>query len=262
MNPSSGVVARATWTFLLASATVAPRAVGQGVPDSTSDSTAAQVDHQLWMTFRAMVPRWSRRIVFRGDVRGSAGGDDPFYSVDGRIGTNFYPLSWMDVYPEMQLRRTHETEGVDNTMLDVSGGLRFQLPVTQISYRDRAPLHRLHASTFLRAEWRYFWYTGGTRDSSWRLRARAAGLFSINHAQMGTDQTLHAQGDAEVFVPLGDEPSERYANRWRFRGGLGYRFNFAWRALLLGIVQRSRNTIDQPFTTTTFMLSLGVDRYF
>ena len=67
--------------------------------------------------------------------------------------------------------------------------------------------------------------------------------------------------DWEWFIPLG-EPDERFANKQRIRAGLGYRRSFAWRFEALYIWSRSRNTIEDGFTTNDNSIDVRVKRVF
>jgi hypothetical protein len=67
--------------------------------------------------------------------------------------------------------------------------------------------------------------------------------------------------DWEWFVPL-DDPEERFASRQRIRGGIGYRRSFTWRYELLYIRTRSRNTIDEAFSTSENIIDVRVKRLF
>ncbi len=196
--------------------------------------------------------------------RTNTGGEDPSWaSLDGRTRVNIYPLSWLDVFPEVLLRYTAEKEDLDSFQATLRGGVRFRLPSTQqIFNRERVPLQRFDLGLLLRFEWRNFFYSGGETDSSWRGRIRGEAKFPLNHKSMGEDRTVYLRGDAEAFIPLGDESPETFANRWRFRGGAGYRFGFTWRVEALGIWQQSRNTLEEDFKTTEFMLNLRLRHYF
>ena len=74
-----------------------------------------------------------------------------------------------------------------------------------------------------------------------------------------TDGTLSLLGDWEWFVPITDQ-HERFANKRRYRGGVGYRHNRAWGLSVLYIRTNSRNTIDAPFSTSENILDVQVKR--
>jgi hypothetical protein len=262
------IAAAAPFLALLVLACIVPLH-GQGVdPGDQTEREAEEapptVSRQLWLTFQAFKPIGPRQFVLHAEARTNTAGDDgDWASVDVRGRTNFYPTPWLDVFPELLLRYTHEAEDVSSFATTLRGGLRVQFPNTEALFnRERVPLGRFDFAGLLRLEWRHFWYTGGETDTSWRARARAEARFPVNRASLGADDLFYLRGDAEIFLPLDDETPETFANRWRFRMGGGYRFSFPWRIEALGIWQRSRNTIEEDFETTEFMLNLRLRHYF
>ena len=134
--------------------------------------------------------------------------------------------------------------------------------VQRVLNRERVPLRRLDFGVLLRLEWRTVFFGDGVNNSSWRARGRVEARFPLNRENMVVDNTVYLRGDAEVFVPINDELPETFANRWRFRAGAGYRFSFSWRLEALGIWQTSRNTLEDDFGTTEFVLNLRLNHYF
>ena len=244
--------------------------LGAGLPSPApasaqeGDETPEEVGGQLWLTFQAFKPMNKKQWVshFEGRSNGDQGAAT-WFSLDGRTRVNFYPRPWLDLFPEILLRYTQQREDLNSFTVNVRGGVRFRVPSTQeIFNRERVPLQRFDVSVLLRLEWRNFFYGRGIHDSSWRARGRAEVRVPLNHDNMGVDRTVYLRGDAEVFLPLGDESPETFANRWRFRGGAGYRINFSWRVEALGIWQRSRNTFQDDFRTTELMLNLRLRHFF
>jgi hypothetical protein len=225
-------------------------------PDKTSG--------QLWLTFRTLKPLENKQWVMHFDARTNGNqGARTFASLDARTRVNFYPLSWLDLSPEIVLRYAHQREDLNTFTATPRVGVRFRLPhVQRVLNRERVPLRRFDFAVLLRLEWRNVFYGDGISNSSWRARARAEGKVPLNHENMSVDKTVYLRGDAEAFIPLGDETPETFASRWRFRAGAGYRFSFAWRIEALGIWQTSRNTLEDDFGTTEFVLNLRLNHYF
>jgi hypothetical protein len=67
-------------------------------------------------------------------------------------------------------------------------------------------------------------------------------------------------GNAESSVL--DEAEERFANKQRIRTGFGYRRSFAWRFEILYIWTRSRNTIEEGFSTADNSIDIRLTRLF
>ncbi len=218
---------------------------------------------QLWLTFRAIKPLENKQWVMHFDARTNGNqGARTFASLDARTRVNFYPLSWLDLFPEIVLRYTHQREDLNTFNATLGGGVRFRLPhVQRVLNRERVPLRRFDFAVLLRLEWRNVFYDDGI-NSSWRARGRVEARFPLNQENMIVDKTVYLRGDAEAFIPLGDETPETFASRWRFRAGAGYRFSFAWRIEALGIWQTSRNTLEDDFGTTEFVLNLRLNHYF
>ena len=83
--------------------------------------------------------------------------------------------------------------------------------------------------------------------------------YSITRPRITDDGATYLLADVEWFWPL-EDPDERYANRQRIRTGLGFRRNVAWRFEALYIWNRSRNTIDEGFTTSDNIIDFRVKR--
>jgi hypothetical protein len=233
--------------------------VAQDAPEEPDETSA-----QLWLAFRAVKPLENKQWVMHFDARTNGDqGARTFASLAGRTRVNFYPLSWLDLFPEIVLRYTHQRADLNTFTTALRGGVRFRLPhVQRVLNRERVPLRRLDFAVLLRLEWRNVFYDAGGSNSSWRTRGRVEARFPLNRENMIVDKTVYIRGDAEAFVPIGDELPETFANRWRFRAGAGYRFSFPWRIEALGIWQTSRNTLENDFGTTEFALSLLLNHYF
>jgi hypothetical protein len=87
----------------------------------------------------------------------------------------------------------------------------------------------------------------------------AEGVLALNRPNPSADGTLSLLGNWEWFVPITDQ-HERFANKRRYRGGVGYRRNRSWGLAVLYIRTNSRNTIDDPFSTSENILDVHVKR--
>ena len=128
---------------------------------------------------------------------------------------------------------------------------------------ERPPTRRLVVRDLVRVEWRNFPYggAGSGSDQSVRFRNRLEFLLPLNTEKLTDDGARYLLADWEWYVPLSDV-EERFANKQRIRTGLGYRRNFHWRFEALYIWTRSRNTIEDGFTTSDNAINIRVKRLF
>ena len=126
--------------------------------------------------------------------------------------------------------------------------------------KERRPKRRLVLRDLLRLEWRNLYYSTDKPDSSTvRLRNRFESLWPINRPRITDNGASYLAADWEWFIPV-DDPDERFANRQRVRAGIGYRRSFAWRFEARYVWNRSRNTVDEPFTSTDHAIDLTMKR--
>jgi hypothetical protein len=83
----------------------------------------------------------------------------------------------------------------------------------------------------------------------------------LNKEKLTDEGARYLLADWEWFLPI-DDAEERFANKQRIRTGLGYRRSFAWRFEALYMWTRSRNTIDEGFTTSDNIIDIRVKRVF
>lgn len=83
----------------------------------------------------------------------------------------------------------------------------------------------------------------------------------LNKEKLTEDGARYLLADWEWYLPL-DDVEERFANKQRIRTGIGYRRSFAWRFEVLYIWTRSRNTIEEGFTTDDNSIDFRLKRLF
>jgi hypothetical protein len=84
-------------------------------------------------------------------------------------------------------------------------------------------------------------------------------MFPFNRRKVTDDGALYESSDVEWFWTHHDPP-ERFASKQRIRAGLGYRFNYAWRAEALYVWDRARDSADAEFTRADSALDIRVSR--
>ena len=112
----------------------------------------------------------------------------------------------------------------------------------------------------MRLEWRNLYYsTDKPNSSTLRLRNRFETQWPLNRHRITDNGAASLAADWEWFIPV-DDPAERFANSQRIRTGISYRHSFAWRFEAMYVWNRTRNTIDEPFTTSYHAIDLTMKR--
>lgn len=124
------------------------------------------------------------------------------------------------------------------------------------------PGKRVELRFMARGEYRYFYLQEEDRfQRSGRIRLRPELIIPINRPSYNLNKQWYAITDFEYFLVLDQQVSERYANKIRYRAGLGYRFNFNFRVEMLYMYQKSRNEIGTGFDNRDSILRLRMKWY-
>jgi hypothetical protein len=119
------------------------------------------------------------------------------------------------------------------------------------------PNSKLMVSLLTRFEQRFLYYNNtSTVEKSGRIRNRLEFTYSINKPNFYQNKLWYVTLDGEWYIPVNEEFSERFANAARIRAGLGYRHNYSWRYVIMFMEQLSRNTIDEGFKSSNFIIDL------
>jgi hypothetical protein len=230
---------------------------------------SAQVTTQLWgnLTFNWVK---SERLVYELDFEPKAllaapEGEPDWRNLDVTPNVEYSLRPWLDLVADTTIGRTLQTDDVHSTELTPRFGARFHLfsRARQLRVVEQAPRRRIVVRDLVRVESRNFFYSGGDTDSdsTVRFRNRLEFLVPLNKERITDDGACYVLADWEWFAPL-DDAEERFANRQRIRTGIGYRRSFKWRYEVLYIWTRSRNTIDEGFSTNENVIDVRVKRIF
>jgi hypothetical protein len=230
---------------------------------------SAQTTTQLWGNITI---NWvkSERLVYELDFEPKAlisapEGDPDWRNLDVTPNVEYSPKGWLDVVADTTFGRTKQTDDLESTEVTPRLGLRFHLFSRALRFHplEQAPKRRVELRELVRFESRNFFYSGGdvASESTFRFRNRLEFLVPLNKERISDDGARYWLADWEWYVPL-DDPEERFANRQRIRTGIGYRRSFNWRYELLYIWTRSRDTIDNGFSTTENIVDIRVKRLF
>ena len=231
-----------------------------------SNVASAQTTGQLWgnVTLDWVRTSWlTYSVDFEPKILVSAPPDEPGWrNLDVSPSIQFSVARWLDVISEATIGETKQTDDVNSTEFTVRGGGRFHLFSRQerLLFKEHLPKRRLVLRDLVRMEWRHFSYSNDNpSESTARFRNRLEMLLPVNRPSLGDDGAVYLLADWEWFIPVSDQ-DERFANRQRVRGGVGYRRSRAWRFTALYMRTRSRDTTDEPFTTSENILNLQVKR--
>ena len=233
-------------------------------------SAQAQTGLQLWGN---LTLDWvkSDRITYEVDFEPKAlvavpEGHPDWRNLDITPGLAVAAANWLDLTAELTTGFTRQNDDLSTFELTPRIGAEFhllsrRLP-TLLGKHERPPAFRLVLINYFRVEWRNFTYSDDRPDvSSWRFRNRLGLGYPLNREKQTEDGACYLTGDFEWFLPLSD-PAERFANRQRFRVGLGYRRSFHWRVEALYVWTRSRDTTADSFGTTERMIDIRLKHVF
>jgi hypothetical protein len=230
---------------------------------------SAQTTTQLWgnLTFNWVK---SDRLVYELDFEPKAlldapEGEPDWRNLDVTPNVEYSLRPWLDLVADTTIGRTMQTDDLDSTEVTPRLGVRFHLfsRAQKFRVREHAPRRRIVVRDLVRFESRNFFYSGGDveSESTFRFRNRLEFLLPLNRERITDDGAGYWLADWEWFVPL-DDADERFGNRQRIRTGIGYRRSFNWRYELLYVWTRSRNTLDEGFSTTENIIDVRVKRLF
>ncbi len=89
------------------------------------------------------------------------------------------------------------------------------------------PNSKLMVSLFSRVEIRNLYYNNTESvQKSLRMRNRLEFRYSMNQSNFYQYHLWYVTRDGDWYLPLNEDPDERFANLARFRAGVGYRKNY------------------------------------
>ena len=228
----------------------------------------AQEDTQLWGEFKLSWIK-TRHLTYGLDVEPKVlltkpEGDPGWVTLDLTPTVEYSHGEWLDVLGEFLIAKTRQTDDLNSTEITPRIGLRLHLlsNLREALVKEKRPKHRVVLRNLARLEWRNLFYSTADKPnkSTMRFRDRVELLCALTRPRITDNGVTYALADAEWFWQLDDDVPERYAGKQRLRGGIGYRRSSEWRFEGLLIWNRSRNTIDEPFSATDFIVDLTVKR--
>lgn len=235
----------------------------------------AQANLQLWGTLAldwVKSDRLAYELEFEPQVLLAAPEGEPAWrSFNATPNAEYAAKKWLDLVAELPLSYTKQTDDMNTFELSGRAGARFHLfsrgVPTKVSSRpiqkELPPARRIVVRDLVRLESRNFFYmgSGSGSSSSVRFRNRLEVLAPLNKESLSEDGARYFLADWEWFIPL-EDPDERFASKQRVRAGFGYRRSFAWRFEVLYIWNRSKNTIDEGYSTSDNIVDIRIKRVF
>ncbi len=95
--------------------------------------------------------------------------------------------------------------------------------------------------------------------NEFRPRIRGEAMFPINKKSYYEDKMWYGITDVEWLYKTDIE--ERFANRFRYRIGVGYRLSYSLRFEFIYLLQLSKNQLEEPFSTTDNIFRFRLKQY-
>ncbi len=217
-------------------------------------SSQTTSDSQLWMDTELNYT-YKQRYLFQNEISTQTllSGGDHWYSINVTPAFEYNVNSYLDIIAAAPLSYTLQQHKINTFEVRAVLGTRIYF----------TPAKRPQIRLLTRFEERW---THDKSVDSWdignRLRLRGEFIYPINKRTYFTDNMWYFIGDAEFFFSTSKDIQERFANRTRFRMGVGYRLNYKIRFEGIYMLQFSRNTIEDKFNSVDNVIRLRLKYYF
>jgi hypothetical protein len=191
-----------------------------------------------------ITPTWplNERLTFDLQISPRIAVTEPrFWELDTRANLEFSPKKWIDLTGGLRLIYADQTTSFDTFEIRPYAGLR----LNWTTWRG------VKLSNYTRVEFRIRFRLGADdTQTSDRLRDRIQVLIPINKRNLSENGVWYAIADAEWFWNSNQEVQERFQSRRRYRLGVGWKKSAAWSSQFIYTLQRARDTVGEPFSTT------------
>jgi len=202
----------------------------------------AQTTEQIWLEYS---PTHSFANNYKLGMRGSyrTNLEEPHWrSIELRFMPEKKLNSHFDALASLQFLDTKQYHALTSIEIRPAVGVRWHF----------LPGKRVTSGLMARVEIRNV-YKNESEDWSHTIRPRLRFFASVplNEKSMSPDRVFYATSFVEFFYQNDEDIQERYANRFWFRLGLGYKLNKKLKFELLYNRQDSKNTITDNFDDLT-----------
>ncbi len=214
---------------------------------------AQTTNNQLWVEYMANYPFLNSWNVELAASYSELLEEPKWRALDFQITPEYALSPHVDLQGAFLVNRTNQYQSLSSTEVREMLGARIHL----------TPFSRVLTRFLARFEHRNLYYaeTDSYQQSN-RTRIRFETVIPLNRKSMyDGDKLWYALADAEAFIVLDQNVSERFANRYRIRAALGYRLSYTWRFELMYTLQQSRNTIAGDFNTTDNLFRIRIKHF-
>ncbi len=220
---------------------------GAGVCSQTTSDSQLWMDAELNYTYK-------QRFLFQDELsyQTLVSGGSYWYSLNSTPAFEFNLNPHIDLITSVPLSYTLQGRKMSTFEVRAMVGSRIYL----------TPALRPQVRFLVRLEERWAYDRAiDNWDIGNRIRLRAEVIYPVNKKSYFEDKMWYFIGDTELFLSTTQDINERFANRTRFRMGVGYRLNYKMRFEGIYTLQFSRNTIDDDFNSVDNIIRLRFKYY-
>lgn len=211
----------------------------------------AQTNEQIWAEYMLNYP-FANNFNFENAFTYSTLLGTPKWRAYDYSGALEWSVSnHVDVIAQLVVSYTNQTDTYNTLELRPILGSRFHFtPNKRIQTRLLVRLEQRNFKNLETEEW----------ETVFRPRARGEVIVPINKKSYYEDKLWYGITDIEALFKTNDV-DERFANRFRWRVGAGYRLSYSMRFEFLYMLQLSKNTLAEDFETSDHVFRFRIKQY-
>jgi hypothetical protein len=214
-------------------------------------TTAQSVNEQVWYEYMLNYPFANSFNLENAFVYSTLLGTPKWRAIDYSAALEWSINQNVDLIGQAVVSYTNQTESYNTLELRPIVGTRLYF----------TPNQRIQTRLLIRLEQRNF-QNLETKEWSQVARPRIRGevIIPINRKSIYEDKLWYAMTDIEWLYNV-EDVEERFANRFRWRIGGGYRLTYTMRFEFLYMLQLSKNQIGEEFDTSDNIFRFRVKQY-
>jgi len=213
---------------------------------------AAQTNEQLWLEYFLEYPMANvfnlENVVTYSTLLNTA----RWRALDYAPTLEYSLTAHIDLMVGSTFSYTWQTEDYNTFEIRPMVGTRIHFnPNRRVPIRFLARLEQRNFQNVETKEW----------DKTLRPRFRLESLIPLNAKDVFQNKMYYLIADVEYLWKLQDDVSERFANRFRARFGLGYRLSYTWRFEFIYMLQLSREAISDDYSSTDNIFRIRIKHF-